>query len=121
MKDTSKQALESIGVDLPQTLGRFVNNEGLLFKFLAKFLTDQTYAQLQAAMASGDTEDAFHQAHTLKGVVGNLGLGDLFRATDEIVEPLRNGDMATATAAYPAVEAAYAHTMEVLRTVEELS
>lgn len=119
MKDESKRALTALGMDLDQTLARFVGNEGLLFRFLKRFPDDKTFGQLEAAMASGDTTDGFHQAHTLKGVAGNLGLGNLFDAVTPLVETLRADDMAKAKIEYPPVQAAYKQVMDTLATLDE--
>lgn len=40
-------------------------------------------------MKARDYTAAFEAAHTLKGVVGNMGLTPLYQAVCEIVEPLR--------------------------------
>lgn len=105
-------------MNLEQTLARFVNNEGMLRRFLKKFLDDQSYDKLKEAMARSDSEDAFHQAHTLKGVAGNLGLGDLFEAVGAVVELLRAGEMEKAEALFPPVEAAYENARQVIQSMD---
>lgn len=119
MKDESKSALISIGMDMDQTLARFVGNEGMLLRFLNRFPADTTFEKLEAAMAAGDAEDAFHQAHTLKGVAGNLGLGNLFESVGSVVEDLRNNRMEEARVAYPKVQEAYAQTLQVINSLAE--
>lgn len=119
MKDESKQALEALGMDLSQTLARFVGNEALLFRFLNRFPDDPTFEKLVTAMDAGDSEDAFHQAHTLKGVVGNLGIGDLFVAVDPMVEDLRAGRMEEARAVFPQVKTLYDQAVETIRSLDE--
>ena len=69
---------------------RFMNNEKLWEKFAVKFLEDQTYERLQGAMESREKTRAFEEAHTLKGVAGNLGFQQLFGACSEMVEALRS-------------------------------
>lgn len=69
---------------------RFMNNEKLWEKFAVKFLEDQTFQGLLGAMESREKTRAFEEAHTLKGVVGNLGFQQLFAACSEIVEALRS-------------------------------
>lgn len=119
MKDETKLALEALGMDLNQTLARFVGNESLLFRFLNRFPDDQTFEKLVAAMDAGDTKDAFHQAHTLKGVVGNLGMGKLFEAVDPLVEDLRNDRLDEAKAQFPPVEALYQEAIATIRSLNE--
>ena len=45
----------------------------------------------EKAFKKGDTATAFDAAHTLKGVLANVGLTPLYNTTVEIVEPLRVG------------------------------
>lgn len=117
MKDTTRQALEALGMNLDQTLARFVGNEGMMFRFLNRLPGEPTYGKLEAAMDAEDAEDGFHQAHTLKGVAGNLGLDNLFHAIDPLVEALRNGQMAQAKTHFPPVQAAYE---EAVRTIQAI-
>lgn len=119
MKDESRAALVQLGMDIDQTLARFVGNEGLLFKFVKRFPDEPTYGKLVAAMESGDTTDGFHQAHTLKGVVGNLGLGNLFDAVSPLVESLRLGDADQAKSEFPAVEASYKEAIDIILALTE--
>ena len=120
MKDESRLALESLGMDIQQTLSRFVGNEGLLFKFLGRFEADQSFAQMTAAIEAGDTQQGFYQAHTLKGVVGNLGLGTLFDSTDPLVEALRSDNLEEAKQYYPPVAEAYQKAIDTLKTISEI-
>lgn len=120
MKQQNKEALESIGVDIQQTLARFVGNEGLLFKFLGKFPSDTSYAQMKAAIEAGNMQEAFHHAHTLKGVAGNLGLDNLYTATSPLVEALRGEDTAQTEVLFPPVQAAYAQAMQTLEGIDEI-
>lgn len=119
MNDTTRQSLEALGMDLNQTLARFVGNEKLLFRFLNKLPQDETFEKLKQAIDAGDTEDAFHQAHTLKGVVGNLGLDDIFNAVDPMVETLRQGQLEESKALFPPVETAYVKAIETINSLEE--
>lgn len=117
MKDATKQALEALGVDLDQTLARFVGNEGMMFRFLKRLPDELTYGKLEAAIQAEDAEDGFHQAHTLKGVAGNLGLGNLFTAIDPLVEALRAGRMEDAKAYFPPVQAAYDQAIATITAI----
>lgn len=117
MNDTMQQALESIGVDIQQTLARFAGNEMLLTRFLKKFPDDETFNRLTAAIDSGDVKAVFEQAHTLKGVAGNLGLGKVFDAVDPVVESARAGDLDTAKAAFPPVKLYYEEAVTVIRSI----
>lgn len=87
------QELQAAGADVPGTLERFMGNEALYIKFLAKFLDDKTYGQLLEAYSSQNVEELFRAAHTFKGVTGNLGLNMLYDKVVNIVECGRQGEM----------------------------
>jgi HPt (histidine-containing phosphotransfer) domain-containing protein len=85
------ERLEQYGVDLKTTMGRFLNDEGLYQRCFDMFLRDESLGNLGDALEKKDYEVAFAAAHTLKGVVGNMGFQPLYEAVCEIVEPLRSG------------------------------
>lgn len=117
MNEQNRNTLLALGMNIDETLARFMGNEALLFKFLGRIQGDTTYDALKIAMEAGDAKEAFHQAHTLKGVVGNLGLGNLFDAVTPLVETLRSGTIDEARALFPAVEAAQAEVARLLPTL----
>jgi len=84
-----KAALEEMGMDVNNTVNRFMGNETLYLKFLNKFQADQSVANIQQYIAEQNTEEAFKSAHTLKGVAANLGLDPIARLASDIVELFR--------------------------------
>ncbi len=95
MTDGYKQQLESIGVDLERAIDRFVGNEAMYERFLVRFLQDESYRKLNEYINKGDIHQAFVQAHTLKGVAGNLEFHGLYRVLEPMTEHLRNNDLST--------------------------
>lgn len=92
MKNEFLQQLVKIGgVDLHTTLDRFMDNERLYLKILLKFPNDQTFENLKKFIASNNISEAFMYAHTMKGVVGNLGLQNLLDILTPLTEDLRGG------------------------------
>lgn len=88
--DTSfKAALEEMGMDVKTTVNRFMGNEALYLKFLNKFQSDQSVANIQQFIEGQNTEELFKSAHTLKGVAANLGLDPIARCASDIVELCR--------------------------------
>ena len=85
---TIEECYQRMGGDYAQVLGR-LSSAGLVKKFIAKFLDDGSFAELEAAMEQGSRELAFRAAHTLKGVSANLGLERLRRSASELTEMLR--------------------------------
>lgn len=95
MDQEFKKQLETVGVDVNTGLKRFMNNEALYMKFLNKFLTEPTYEQLKECIEKEDYQEAFRQAHTLKGVSANLSLILLTDKVSQLVELLRNCESPT--------------------------
>ena len=110
-----KDILKAAGLDYDGALARFMGNEGLLTRFLNKFLSDPNFLNLQSAIDQGDTETAFRAAHTLKGVAGNLSLTELYDKAMKISEVLRGGDLEQAKALMPEVQAAYEKITNALK------
>ncbi len=106
--DPMKRArLQAAGVDVDEALERFLQNEALLMKFLARLPADPTFGQLCAAMDAGDVQAAFAAAHTLKGLAGNLSLRRLHQAVSRQVELLRGGGLAAAAELMPEIREAW--------------
>ena len=84
-----KTALEEMGMDVDNTVKRFMGNETLYLKFLNKFQADQSVASIQQYIAEQNAEEAFKSAHTLKGVAANLGLDPIAQHASDIVELFR--------------------------------
>lgn len=107
MDSVRRQRLMDAGIDVDSALGRFMNNEALLEKFLAKFPADPNHDRLTAAIAAGDKEGALTAAHTLKGVSGNLSMTALFELLTRQVAAFRAGDWEAAVAMMPELDRMY--------------
>lgn len=84
-----KAALEEMGMDVDNTVKRFMGNEALYLKFLNKFQADQSVAGIQQYITEQNAEETFKSAHTLKGVAANLGLDPIAQYASDITELLR--------------------------------
>lgn len=84
-----REIFEVYGADYNSTMARFMGKEAMYLKFLDMLFKDDNLEKLGTALEQQDYEAAFAAAHTLKGVVGNMGLTPLFNAVCAIVEPLR--------------------------------
>lgn len=93
MTSEQKTKLESLGVNLEETLERFVDNEELYLRCLGKLLQDTNYNGMFEAIDSKDASAAFDAAHALKGVTANLGLNRLYLEMKEITEVFRAGSL----------------------------
>jgi len=86
-----REIFEAYGADYHSTMARFMGNEAMYMKFLDMLFKDDNLEKLGEALEKQDYEEAFSAAHTLKGVVGNMGLTPLFHAVCAVVESLRAG------------------------------
>lgn len=99
-------------IDIPSAKERFMNNEALYKRFLLKFPTSPVMADLEQHLKDGNVEEAFREAHTMKGMVGNLSLNKLMGIAAKVTETLRAGkkpgeeEMEELRAAYSAAVAA---------------
>ena len=84
-----KECYDKMGADYEDVLSR-LRSEVLVRKFALKFLDDDSYANLKAAMESGNAPEAFRGAHTLKGVAVNLGFTALYNVSNALTEKLRS-------------------------------
>ena len=107
MDSLRRQRLLDAGLDVDSALARFMNNEALLEKFLAKFPADPNHHRLAAAIAANDREGALTAAHTLKGVCGNLSMTALFELLTRQVAAFRADDWEGAVAMMPELDRLY--------------
>lgn len=114
---TLKECYEALGGDYNGTLERLCT-EKLVERFAVKFLADESFPALQKAMAEGKYEDAFREAHTLKGVSINLGFTRLYIASDALTEALRGGQKPADDALMERVSQEYEHTVTLLKEYE---
>lgn len=84
--------LREYGCDMDGAMNRFLNDVELFNKCLDSVLADEAFEKLGQALEANQVRPAFEYAHTLKGVIGNMGLTPLYEIVVEIVEPLRVGN-----------------------------
>ena len=114
---TIQDCYRELGGDFAQVEKR-LPGVNLIKRFLTKFLEDDSYSRLCAAMEQADREEAFRAAHTLKGVSANLGFDRLLASTERLTALLRpESDVipAGADALLAQVERDYAETTEAIR------
>lgn len=83
--------LSALGCDVQGAMERFLEDEEFYFECYDKVLVDPGFDALKAALEAHDIKKGFDCAHTLKGVLANLGMNSLYDIVVEIVEPLRAG------------------------------
>lgn len=110
---TLQELYEKTGGDYESALGRF-RDETRVRRFALMFLQDGTMAQLRRAVACDDREQAFHMAHTLKGLALNMSFDRLAASSSALTEQLRSGEEPADEALYAAVAADHGALVEAL-------
>ncbi len=101
VKAADEIALPAIeGVDVAGGIARVAGNKRLYRDLLLQFVAKQAEApvQISAALDSGEAKLAERLAHTVKGVAGNLGLGEVFAAAEKLERIIRHGGEVDAAA-----------------------
>lgn len=102
MSDLAEK-LSSYGIDYTEALDR-MDGDGDFYKTLAmKYLTNDNYVSLVAAMEVKDFDEAYKAAHALKGISGNLSFKELFTSSAEISNALFQGEYQAAEKLLPTV------------------
>ncbi len=84
--------LQTLGVNTEEGLGRFMNKASLYERMLGKLPKAVADSETLPCFENGDLQAAEVNAHTLKGVMGNLSVTPLYEGYSEVVRLLREGD-----------------------------
>ena len=79
------------GCDISGAMNRMLDDEDFYMECLNTIPTESNFEDLVNSVKNNDLQRAFECAHSLKGVLGNVGLTPMYQKAIEIVEPLRNG------------------------------
>ena len=90
MDDLLKR-LKSEGCDVDGSMDRFLDDKEFYVSCFREVLADPAFEQLGKALEDKKIKEAFDAAHTLKGIILNLGITPLYEIIVHIVEPLRIG------------------------------
>ncbi|HLO62916.1 MAG TPA: response regulator, partial [Azonexus sp.] len=103
------------GIDATAALSRLGGNRAMYQRLLVRFCDNQSAAaeQLEAAQASRDSDAMVLRAHTLRGLAGNIGAGNLARIAGELEDSLKQGLAAND----PAIDASLARLQDCLPAV----
>lgn len=110
-----REELIAAGVDIDNTMERFMNNEDLFIKFIFKFLDDDNYEEMLEARNNNQVEEAFSAAHTLKGVTGNLRIKSIYDISIPLVEILRKNTFVGTDEYFEKMDVAYQNVILVLK------
>lgn len=115
---TLKDCYNSLEGDYEDVMGRLMT-EKLVQKFVLKFLSDMSCTNLIKDMEEGKYEEAFREAHTLKGVCQNLSFTKLYKSSAEVTELLRGGETSKAAEVMPQVIADYEQTVAAIGQLDQ--
>ena len=85
------EEISLLGADIKDGLSRCLDNNALYERMLKKLPTAIEGAPVMPYIRSGDLDMAMSNAHTIKGVVGNLSLTPLYNNYSELVNLLVDG------------------------------
>lgn len=106
--------LRDWGCDTAGAMERMADDEDFYIECLREVSEDPYFDVLKAAIESGDAAKAFEAAHTLKGVLANVGLTPIYNKIVEIVEPLRAGCTDNMAAGFTQLMELLAHLKSIL-------
>lgn len=115
---TLQECYAAMGADYGDVRGR-LPSEGMIQKYVLKFLDDVNFDALCRGLAEGTVEEAFRAAHTLKGTCLTLGFTKLANSASQMTEALRGGDLAGAAALLKGVQEDYTCTVNAIRVFKE--
>ena len=116
MTNDQTAMLARYGIDYAEAMERFCGNESLI---AVKYLDDPHVDALEAAMASGDAAAAEREAHSLKGVAGNLSFVRLYDLAARVTDALRANDIDSARTLMPGLRESHVAVLEALTNLEE--
>ncbi|MDD3204126.1 MAG: Hpt domain-containing protein [Lachnospiraceae bacterium] len=107
-------ALKEYGADVEKTMERFLDDEELYSDCLVSFMEDPGFENLKTALDTANYNQAFDEAHSLKGVSANLGLNPLFDKICLLVETLRSHENEDLEGKYAAILAEKEKVRQIL-------
>lgn len=88
---------DAVGGNLEEVRGRLQSDERIE-KFVKIFMADTTYQLLMDSHASGNVQDEFRAAHTLKGTSRDMGFMRIHEPAFKLADALRPNDEGNPTA-----------------------
>lgn len=111
---TLKECYSALEGDYESVLSRLMT-EKLVQKFVLKFLNDASFNNLEKNINESNWDDAFREAHTLKGVCQNLSFTKLFSSSSLMTESLRDRNTEEAIRIFLQVKEDYNQTVSAIK------
>lgn len=106
--------LSKAGISVRDALERFNNDSDTYEELLYSFVDNKNFEALYTAIKNRNIEEAFYNAHSLKGLTGNLGMKNLYNHLEPLVECLRTKSFENTEILLEKVESDYKIIMQVL-------
>ena len=105
-------------IDYEEGVKRMMNNAKFYLKLLVKFKDETKIDKLETALADGDLEKAYNEAHALKGVAANLSFPELIKQIVELESQIKAKSVNPGQV--DTVKNTFAQTMqEVIKVIEQ--
>ena len=114
---TLKDCYAALGGDYEDVIAR-LRSESLVQKFVLKFPEDKSYELLCASLETGDVQEAFRAAHTIKGMCQNLSFTSLAGSASAMTEALRSGDLEGGKALLDTVRRDHERAVSAIRALQ---
>ena len=119
MSISAQETLAGYGIDFADAMDRFDGNLALYKRLALKYLDDDHCNSLIAAMDVKDYNNAYEQAHALKGLAGNLSLKALFEEAARVSKELYQGEYEAAANHMEGVIIAHKRALEGLIAIRD--
>jgi len=118
MSEEQLKALETLGVNYDEIIGRFMGKADFYIRMIKKLPADKSFKESKEALEKGDYAAMLAATHTLKGLVGNFGFQKLIDDICPLNEALRKEpyDEAYIRNKFEGIERNYQEAMEVINT-----
>jgi len=107
--------LQTVGCNINEGKERMMGNEALYEKLLKKFPSSVFNLEVMPFIEKDDIQTAISNAHTIKGVTGNLSLTPLFTNYTQIVDLLRANKVEEAKELYIATIPIQQNIVEIIQ------
>ncbi len=116
---TVKECYEEMGASYDEVFGRLRTDERIA-KFLRRVADDKSMELLESSIATGNAEEAFRAAHTIKGICMNLALTKMSASASAATEALRGKSTVEAGVAplIAALKADYDNTIRCIKALD---
>lgn len=111
--------LLALGLNTDAMIEKFMDSEDMFRRYYVRFFdaADEVMERLSAAVSEGDLAQTERNAHALKGLAGNIGLGGVYDPAKKIVEDLRAGYTEDYRRDFDSCRSAYVTAKEIARRI----